>query len=143
MRLNRIFSFSLFLCYKTYSYICIGKKKKLSVTLVAALCLAATTFAAGNQPTTAKWEGNINVSKLGKYLNLNSVQSEEVANICDYFSEQMSRATTAKKDKEAKLRNAVYGNLKLMRKTLSAEQYAKYAALMNITLQNKGIELNK
>ena len=103
--------------------------KRLGLTLVAALCLAATTFAAGNQPTTAKWEGNINVSKLGKYLNLNSVQSEEVANICDYFSEQMSRATTA--------------NLKLMRKTLSAEQYAKYAALMNITLQNKGIELNK
>ena len=96
--------------------------KRLGLTLVAALCLAATTFAAGNQPTTAKWEGNINVSKLGKYLNLNSVQSEEVAN---------------------KLRNAVYGNLKLMRKTLSAEQYAKYAALMNITLQNKGIELNK
>ena len=25
-----IFSFSLFLCYKTYRYICIGKKKKLS-----------------------------------------------------------------------------------------------------------------
>ena len=74
--------------------------KRLGLTLVAALCLAATTFAAGNQPTTAKWEGNINVSKLGKYLNLNSVQSEEVANICDYFSEQMSRATTAKKDKE-------------------------------------------
>ena len=116
--------------------------KRLGLTLVAALCLAATTFAAGNQPTTAKWEGNINVSKLGKYLKLNSDQSEEVANICDYFSTQMSRATTAKKDKEAKLRNAVYGNLKLMRKTLSAEQYAKYAALMNITLQNKGIELN-
>ena len=62
--------------------------KRLGLTLVAALCLAATTFAAGNQPTTAKWEGNINVSKLGKYLNLNSVQSEEVANICDYFSTQ-------------------------------------------------------
>ena len=75
--------------------------KRLGLTLVAALCLAATTFAAGNQPTTAKWEGNINVSKLGKYLKLNSDQSEEVANICDYFSTQMSRATTAKKDKEA------------------------------------------
>ena len=95
--------------------------KRLGLTLGAALCLAATTFAAGNQPTTAKW----------------------VANICDYFSEQMSRATTAKKDKEAKLRNAVYGNLKLMRKTLSAEQYAKYAALMNLTLLNKGIDLSK
>ena len=33
--------------------------KRLGLTLVAALCLAATTFAAGNQPTTAKWEGNI------------------------------------------------------------------------------------
>ena len=75
--------------------------KRLGLTLVAALCLAASTFAAGNQPTTAKWEGNINVSKLGKYLKLNSDQSEEVANICDYFSTQMSRATTAKKDKEA------------------------------------------
>ena len=41
------------------------------------------------------------------------------------------------------MRNAVYGNLKLMRKTLSAEQYAKYAALMNLTLLNKGIARNK
>ena len=117
--------------------------KRLGLTLVAAVCLSASTFAAGNQPTTASWEGNINVSKLSKYLKLSANQQKEVANICDYFSTQMSRATTAKKDKEAKLRNAVYGNLKLMRKTLSAEQYAKYAALMNITLQNKGIELNK
>ena len=117
--------------------------KRLGLTLVAAVCLTATTFAAGNQPTTAKWEGNINITKLSKYLNLDSNQHEEVANICEYFTEQMSRATTAKKDKEAKLRNAVYGNLKLMRKTLSAEQYAKYAALMNLTLLNKGIDLSK
>ena len=30
--------------------------KRLGLTLVAALCLAATTFAAGNQPTTARSE---------------------------------------------------------------------------------------
>lgn len=90
--------------------------KRLGLTLAAVFCLAAMTFAAGNQPATAKWEGNINVNKLGKYLKLSSAQSEEVANICDYFSLQMSRATTAKKNKEAKLRNAVYGNLKLMKK---------------------------
>lgn len=117
--------------------------KRLGFTLAAAFCLTLTTFAAGNQPTTEKWEGNINVNKLGKYLKLNSDQSQEVSNICDYFTEQMSKATTAKKDKDAKLRNAVYGNLKLMKQTLNAEQYAKYAALMNITLQNKGIELSK
>ena len=117
--------------------------KRLGFTLVAALCLAATTFAAGNQPTTAKWEGNINVNKLSQYLNLNSMQSEEVSNICEYFTEQMGRAASAKKNKEAKLHNAIYGNLKLMKRTLTNEQYSKYAALLNITLKNKGIELNK
>ena len=66
--------------------------KRLGLTLVAVVCLAATTFAAENQPTTAKWEGNINVSKLGKYLNLTSLQSEEVAQICEYFSTQINKA---------------------------------------------------
>ena len=34
-------------------------------------------------------------------------------------------------------------HLKLMKRTLTNEQYSKYAALLNITLKNKGIELNK
>lgn len=111
--------------------------KRLGLTLVAALCLVATTFAAGNQPTVAKWEGNI----LGKYLNLSSVQAEEVANICNYFDEQMGRATTAKKNKDTMVRNAVYGNLKLMKKTLTDAQYTKYTTILNMTLKNKGIEV--
>lgn len=115
--------------------------KRLGLTFVAAFCLAAMTFAAGNQPTTAKWEGNINVTKLGKYLKLDAVQHEEVANICEYFDEQMSRATTSKKNQEKLLRNAVYGNLKLMKKTLSEKQYADYARVLNATLQNRGIEV--
>ena len=45
--------------------------KRLGLTLMAAVCLTATTFAAGNQPTTAKWDGNINVTKLSsKHLRL-------------------------------------------------------------------------
>lgn len=74
--------------------------KRLGLTLVAAVCLTAGAFAAGNQPTTAKWEGNINVNKLGKYLNLSANQQEEVTNICDYFNEQMSRAASSKKSQE-------------------------------------------
>ena len=112
--------------------------KRLGLTLVAAVCLTATTFAAGNQPTTAKWEGNINITKLSKYLNLDSNQHEEVANICEYFTEQMERATNSKKNQEKLLRNAVYGNLKLMKKTLNEKQYADYARVLNVTLQNKG-----
>lgn len=115
--------------------------KRLGLTLVAAICLAASTFAAGNQPTTAKWENNINVKGLSRYLNLSSNQVEEVANICDFFTVQMNRANSAKKNKDAKLHNAVYGNLKLMKKTLTEEQYAKYIRLINVTLNNKGIVL--
>ena len=51
--------------------------KRLGLTLVAALCLAATTFAAENQPTVAKWEGNINVNKLGKFLNCTDRRSSQ------------------------------------------------------------------
>lgn len=115
--------------------------KRLGLTLVAAVCLTATTFAAGNQPTTAKWEGNINVGKLSKYLKLSARQHEEVATICEYFTVQMERATNAKKDQDVKLRNAIYGNLKLMKRTLTDKQYADYAKLLNVTLQNKGIEV--
>ena len=105
--------------------------KRLGLTLVAAVCLTAGAFAAGN----------INVNKLGKYLNLSANQQEEVTNICDYFNEQMSRAASSKKSQEKLVRNAVYGNLKLMKKTLSEKQYADYAKVLNVTLQNKGIEV--
>ena len=115
--------------------------KRLGLTLVAAVCLSASTFAAGNQPTTASWEGNINVSQLSKYLKLSANQQKEVTNICEYFNEQMSRATYSKKNQEKLLRNAIYGNLKLMKRTLDEKQYSDYAKVLNVTLQNKGIEV--
>ena len=117
--------------------------KRLGLTLVAALCLTVTTYAVGNQPVseTAKWESTINVNRLGKYLKLDSKQHEEVADIIEYFNQEMSRAANAKKNREQMLRNAVYGNLKLMRKTLSKEQYANYTKVLNVTLRNKGFDI--
>ena len=54
----------------------------------------------------------------------------------------------AKLEKEAakeakqgkKLREAVYGNFKLMKRTLTNEQYKKYVQLLNVTLKNKGLD---
>ena len=115
--------------------------KRLVMTWMAAYCLAVATFAAGNQPTTEKWAGNISENKLSKYLKLTTAQHDEVANICEYFNEQMGRATRSKKNQEKMLHNAVYGNLKLMKNTLDAEQYAAYAKVLNVTLKNKGIEV--
>lgn len=116
--------------------------KRLVLAAMAVICLSASGFAAGKQPVTAiTWEGNINISKLSNYLKLSSAQTEEVANISVFFDEQMGRATRAKKNQDKMLQNAVYGNLKLMKQTLSPEQYAKYVKLMNVTLQNRGIEV--
>ncbi len=115
--------------------------KRLGMTLMAALCLTATAFAAGNQPTDANWYKNINVDKLGQYLNLTADQHQEVSDICDYFGRQMTQAHRSKKNQEKLLRKAVYSNLKLMKQTLDEKQYANYVRVLNVTLNNKGIEL--
>ena len=119
--------------------------KKFGLTLVAALAFSASVFANGVNDSTvvAKWDGSINKAKLNKYLKLNSVQGEEVADICDYFQEQMKIANRSTKNADQKVRNAVYGNLKLMKKTLNDKQYADYVRLMALTLRNKGINIDK
>ena len=115
--------------------------KRFGLTLVAAVCLTASAFAAGNQPTTAKWEGNINVYKLGQYLQMSDNQHEEVADICKFFDKQMKIVTNEKNNQPNLIKSAIYSNLKLMKNVLNEEQLIKYANLLNVTLQNKGLEV--
>ncbi len=120
--------------------------KKFGLTLVAVMAFSMSVFAEGVNDSTvvaAKWDGSINKTKLSHYLKLSSAQNEEVANICDYFQEQMKLANKSKKNPDQKVRNAVYGNLKLMKKTLDEKQYADYVRLMALTLHNKGINIDK
>ncbi|MBM6757341.1 hypothetical protein [Bacteroides mediterraneensis] len=119
--------------------------KRLGLTLVAALAFSVSMFAEGvNENNNAqKWNGSINKSKLTQYLNLSSTQNEKVADICDYFEQEMTRANYAKTDHKEKVRKAVYGNLKLMKQTLDDKQYSSYVRLMAMTLRNKGIDLNE
>lgn len=115
--------------------------KKLGLTFVVALAFSASVFANGGDGKDGKWDGSINKAKLTKYLNLTAAQNDEVADICDYFQEQMKSANSSKKNSDEKVRQAVYGNLKLMKKTLNEEQYASYVRLLALTLRNKGIEV--
>lgn len=116
--------------------------KRFGMTLVVALALATNLLAVGNQPTTERenWNVNINVNQLSKYLQLNGTQKEEVADICAYFNEQMVRASRSSKQQQM-LQKAVYGNLKLMKRTLDEKQYTEYVRLLNITLRNRGIAM--
>jgi hypothetical protein len=103
--------------------------------------MTATCFAEGKNENQ-DWTMNVNVTKLGKYLNLNSNQTSEVAAITDYFADRIQSASYAKEEKQAqKVREAVYGNFKLMKRTLNGEQYKKYVQLMNTTLRNKGLDV--
>ena len=103
--------------------------------------VTASVFAQNeNVKNETKWNGQINKAKLSHYLKLDYYQYQEVSDICDYFEEQMRIANSSKKNKEAKLRKAVYGNLKLMKQTLDNNQYRDYLRVMASTLRNKGID---
>lgn len=79
----------------------------------------------------------VEFGKLSSYLDLTPSQMDEVYDINEYFKgqqkESLSRDT---KRQEERLQKAVYGNLKLMKSTLSDNQYRKYVTLLNVTNNN-------
>ena len=80
------------------------------------------------------------IESLASYLNLNTMQQEEVANIQQYFNDQLVRAGKIKGERKAiKTNLAVKENLKLMNDILSDAQYRKYVTNLNLTLENHGI----
>ena len=79
----------------------------------------------------------VEFSRLSPYLGLAPYQMEEVLNINDYFvQEQRKSLSKDLKRQDERLQKAVYGNLKLMKEALTADQYRKYVILLNVTNNN-------
>lgn len=79
----------------------------------------------------------VEFSRLSSYLGLAPYQMEEVLNINDYFvQEQRKSLSKDLKRQDERLQKAVYGNLKLMKEVLTADQYRKYVILLNVTNNN-------
>lgn len=79
----------------------------------------------------------VEFSRLSSYLGLAPYQMEEVLNINDYFvQEQRKSLSKDLKRQDKRLQKAVYGNLKLMKEALTADQYRKYVILLNVTNNN-------
>jgi len=115
--------------------------KRLTFLFVAALVMSATSWA-GNSAKSLDWTISMNVAKLGQYLDLSSDQYGEVVAISEYLSEKMRSAACSKEARQGeRLREAVYGNFKLMKNALNDEQYRKYVRLMNVTLRHKGLDI--
>lgn len=114
--------------------------KRLVLLAVVALGMSATSFA-GEKVESKNWKVDVNVAKLSKYLDLDANQREQVATISEYFADKVQSASYAKEAKQGKkLREAVYGNFKLMKRTLTDKQYKKYVQLLNVTLKNRGLD---
>ncbi|KKB49088.1 MULTISPECIES: hypothetical protein [Parabacteroides] len=111
--------------------------RRLGMAVAAILLCATVGFARENRNKVSKEPFAINFEKLSHYLQLTPSQSEEVANINEYFLDKQSESLrSGEKRREEKMRQAVYGNLKLMKKVLTHEQYRKYVTLLNVTNNN-------
>lgn len=109
--------------------------KRLGMAVSALLLCATLAFA--EKPLLTREPFVVDTERLGDYLQLTPAQREEVANINAYFQEQQSecfRDDFRLQDK--KMLRAIYGNLKLMKKALTREQYRKYVMLINVTNNN-------
>ena len=79
----------------------------------------------------------VEFSRLSSYLGLAPYQMEEVLNINDYFGQEQRKSLSKDlKRQDERLQKAVYGNLKLMKEALTADQYRKYVILLNVTNNN-------
>lgn len=116
----------------------IGIMKRL-VMAVAALVLSVTTSLA-QESNLSKEPFSANISQLANYLELRPSQMNEVSVINEYFIEKQNESLRAgDKLRDKKMRQAVFGNLKLMKKALSSGQYRKYVALINVTNNNNRV----
>ena len=113
--------------------------KRLFLSVIMVLGLSTVCFSQNKQEIN---DLNIEIplTKLARYLNLNSTQYDNVENAIDFFSDKMQSAKYSKGRRQIKnLNEAIFGNLKLMRSTLSQSQYKKYLQLINAELKNKDL----
>ena len=113
--------------------------KRLFLSVIMVLGLSTVCFSQNKQEIN---DLNIEIPlpKLARYLNLNSTQYDNVENAIDFFSDKMQSAKYSKGRRQIKnLNEAIFGNLKLMKSTLSQSQYKKYLQLINAELKNRGL----
>ena len=113
----------------------IGIMKRLVMAMSALLVSVTMSFA--QESNLHKEPFVVNVGQLVSYLELRPSQINEVGMINDYFREKQSEGLRGShKMRDKRMRQAVFSNLKLMKKALSTDQYRKYVALINVTNNN-------
>lgn len=83
---------------------------------------------------------HMNMRSLSRCLNLTDDQIEVMSYASDYFKADIAKvATEEDMARPEAVRKAINRNLKLVRNVLEDKQYRDYLALLNRTLNNKGL----
>ena len=120
---------------------------KKIVFRVAALMTMSLAFAEGERKTNAavaaeqaKYEMNINVGALARTLGLDPDEIDAVNNISDDLRKDMKKAGAVEGEDRARLyQKAIRHNLSYMHAVLDDDQYRTYVKLLNVTLNNRGL----
>ena len=117
--------------------------KKIVLTAVAVMSMTMA-FAAGendnNTATTNAYKFNLSTYALSRALNLNQDQIDVVEDINRTFSaEMMNAAVSDSSEREAKVNAAIKKDLSYMHYVLNNSQYREYVKLLNVTLNNRGL----
>jgi len=113
--------------------------RRLFLSVITVLCLSTTCFSQ-EKLEIADWNMEMNLPELARYLKLTPIQYDHVTDAIDFLSDKMRSAKYSMGKRQIKyLNEAVYGNLKLMKSTLSQDQYKKYLRILNNQLRNKGL----
>ena len=109
--------------------------KRLFLTVVAVLSMTMTFV-----ENVDAYRMEVNYHRLGEALNLSSDQMEAVQSIHDAFCvDMMSIAAANQSSRKAMLKNAIDKELRFMRIVLDDKQYKKFLLLLNVTLNNRGL----
>jgi hypothetical protein len=103
-----------------------------------------TAFAEGENTNAVNnleaYKMDININKLSDALKLADNQKEAVENIHYVFSTEMTYAAQyGEADRDEMVKRAITTDVKRMSRVLNAEQMRKYLMLLNITLNNRGL----
>lgn len=113
--------------------------KRLGLFLV--ICgMAFVNVVSGSAQKKSQLPFPTNFDRLTSYLDLSLDQLEEVYEINEFFIDQQRKYLKGKsspEQMEKDFHQVLFGNLKLMRETLTQEQYRKYLVLINVTNSNR------
>ena len=117
--------------------------KKVLFMLVMMFTMNLNLFAEDNNVTEIKkYEMNVNVDKLGNYLELSIDQMDAVESITNELTNDLMFAAVEcnENNRKAVTKNAINKNIKNMRYILTEEQMKKYLSVLNATVNNRKLQ---